>query len=288
MTMKTLLAPVSAADVSRSTLDVALKIARRFGAHIDVLHVRPDPRGLVPYTGEGMDGSMIEEIMDVTEREGGERAAQTKALFDAFAAENSIEVTAEPAAGEAVTMSWQTEVGREDETVAIRGRLYDLIVVGRPLKDAALPSPITLEAALLDTGRPIVVAPPDSPATLGQSVAIAWEASPEATRAIADAMPILEQAETITILAPAVGQVAPIDPEELVRQLGWHGVAARVQPFEAAVTELGAAFLEQAASAGADMLIKGAYSQSRLRQLILGGRTRHILANTTIPVLLAH
>jgi nucleotide-binding universal stress UspA family protein len=288
MTIKTLLAPVSAADGSRSTLDVALKIARRLGAHIDVLHVRPDPRGLVPYTGEGMDGSMIEEIMDVTEREGGERAAQTKEMFDAFAAENSVRVTAEPASGEEVSISWHTEVGREDEIVAIRGRLYDLIVVGRPLKDAALPSPITLEAALLDTGRPIVVAPPEPPAQLGQSVAIAWEGSPEAARAIADAMPILEQAEKITILAPANGQVAPIAPEELVRQLGWHGVGSSVQPFDASVTELGAAFLEQSAAAGADTLIKGAYSQSRLRQLILGGRTRHILANTTIPVLLSH
>ncbi len=288
MTIKTLLAPVSAADVSRSTLEVALAVASRVGAHIDVMHVRPDPRGLVPYTGEGMDGSMIEEIMDVTEREGGERAAQTKELFDAFAAEKSVTVTAEPAAGDDVTISWHTDVGREDEIVAIRGRLYDLIVVGRPLKDAALPSPITLEAALLDTGRPIIVAPPEAPATLGTSIAIAWEGSPEAARAIADAMPLLEQAETITILAPANGQVAPIDPEDLVRQLGWHGVSARVQPFDAAVTELGAAFLDQCAQAGADMLIKGAYSQSRLRQLILGGRTRHILANTTIPVLLAH
>ena len=101
-------------------------------------------------------------------------------------------------------------------------------------------------------------------------------------------MPILEQADSVTILAPSDGQVAPIDPEELVRQLGWHGVASRVHPFDATVTELGAAFLAQSAAAGADMLVKGAYSQSRLRQLILGGRTRHILANTTIPVLLAH
>ena len=288
MAIKTLLAPVSAADVSRSTLDVALKIARRVGAHIDVLHVRPDPRGLVPYTGEGMDGSMIEEIMDVTEREGGERAAQTKEMFDAFAAENSVSVTDEPASGDEVTISWHSDIGREDEIVAIRGRLYDLIVVGRPLKDAALPSPITLEAALLDTGRPIVVAPPTAPAALGRSIAIAWEGSPEAARAIADAMPFLEQAETITILAPANGQVAPLEPEELVRQLAWHGVSSRVQPFDASITELGAAFLEQSATAGADTLVKGAYSQSRLRQLILGGRTRHILANTTIPVLLAH
>ena len=288
MTIKTLLAPVSAAEVGRSTLGVALQFARYFGAHIDVLHVRPDPRGLVPYTGEGMDGSMIEEIMDVTEREGGERAAQSKEMFNAFAAENSLQVTAEPASDEEVTASWHTDVGREDEIVAIRGRLYDLIVVGRPLKDAALPSPITLEAALLDTGRPIIVAPPDPLAQLGKSIAIAWEGSPESARAIADAMPILEQAESVTILAPSDGQVAPIDPEELVRQLGWHGVTSRVHPFDASVTELGAAFLAQSAATGADMLVKGAYSQSRLRQLILGGRTRHILANTTIPVLLAH
>jgi len=288
MTIKTLLAPVSAAEVGRSTLDVALQFARLFGAHIDVLHVRPDPRGLVPYTGEGMDGSMIEEIMDVTEREGGERAVQSKEMFNAFAAENSVQVTTEPASGDEVTASWHTDVGREDEIVAIRGRLYDLIVVGRPLKDAALPSPITLEAALLDTGRPIIVAPPDSVSQLGKSIAIAWEGSPESARAIADAMPILEEADSVTILAPSDGQVAPIDPEELVRQLGWHGVTSRVYPFDASVTELGAAFLAQSAAVGADMLVKGAYSQSRLRQLILGGRTRHILANTTIPVLLAH
>ena len=288
MAIKTLLAPISAADGGRSTLDVGLQFARYFGAHIDVLHVRPDPRGLVPYTGEGMDGSMIEEIMDVTEREGDERAAQSKEVFDAFASENSVQVTTEPASGDEVTASWHTDVGREDEIVAIRGRLYDLIVVGRPLKDAALPSPITLEAALLDTGRPIIVAPPEPAAQLGKSIAIAWEGSPESARAIADAMPILEQAESVTILAPSDGRVAPIDPKELVRQLGWHGVTSRVHSFDASVTELGAAFLAHSAAAGADTLIKGAYSQSRLRQLILGGRTRHILANTTIPVLLAH
>ena len=140
----------------------------------------------------------------------------------------------------------------------------------------------------MDTGRPIIVAPPEPAAQLGKSIAIAWEGSPESARAIADAMPILEQAESVTILAPSGGQVAPIDPEELVRQLGWHGVTSRLLPFDASVTELGAAFLAQSAAAGADMLVKGAYSQSRLRQLILGGRTRHILANTTIPVLLAH
>ena len=157
MSFKTILVPVSSPDASRSTLDTALDVAKRWGSHLEVMHVRADPRGLVPYTGEGMDGSMIEEIMDVTEREGGDRAIQTKAMFDAFCAEHSLTISDKPIPGNGVTVSWREETGREDEVVALRGRLYDLIVVGRPIADAPLPSPITLEAALHDTGRPLLL-----------------------------------------------------------------------------------------------------------------------------------
>ncbi len=288
MRYRTVLAPISAPEVGASILATAFQLARAFYAHVDVLHVRPDPRGLVPYTGEGMDGSMIEEIMDVTEREGGEREIRTREMFDGFAAENGIRVADQPDEGPGVSMSWNSAVGREDEVVATRGRIYDIIAVGRPVKDAPLPSPITLEAALLDTGRPILVAPPEAGEGLGKSIAIAWEGSPEAARAIADAIPLLEKAEKVTVLSAKAAQVAPIDAEDLRRRLAWHGIEVAIQNFEAHPSELGAAFLEQSAEAGADLLIKGAYSQSRLRQLILGGRTRHILAHAGIPVLLSH
>ena len=288
MTIKTILALVSDAEASQSTLETALQLARRCDAHIEALHVRADPLGLVPYTGEGGAGSMLGEIMEATEREGGERAAKSSEMFDSFCAERSLDVTETPIEGDGVSISWREEVGREDRVVAMRGRLFNLIVVGRPVKGAALPSLITLEAALLETGRPIVVAPPVSTPDTATRVAIAWEASPEAARAIADAIPLMEKAASVTVLEAEAGQVAAIDAQELVARLAWHGVKATVHPFDASVTELGAAFLAAAGEVNADLLIKGAYSQSRLRQLILGGRTRHILANTTIPVLLAH
>ena len=288
MRYRTVLAPIGAPEVGLSILQTSLHLAQAFDAHIDVLHVRPDPRGLVPYTGEGMDGSMIEEIMDVTEREGGEREARSREMFDKFAAEHGLRVADEPETGPGVSISWQSTVGREDEVVATRGRIYDIVAVGRPVKDAALPSPITLEAALLDTGRPILVAPPVAGDGFGKSVAIAWEGSPEAARAIADAIPLLEKADRVTVLSAKAAQVAPIDADDLRRRLAWHGVACEIQSFEATASELGAAFLDQSAKADADLLIKGAYSQSRLRQLILGGRTRHILAHAEIPVLLSH
>ncbi len=288
MRYRTLLVPVSAPDISRPVLETALHLARRFDAHIDVLHVRPDPRGLVPYTGEGMDGSMIEEIMEVTEREGSDRAVRSREMFDDFVSDTGLRVVEEPDETAGVTLAWRTLVGREDEAVAVEGRLYDMVVVGRPTKDAALPSPITLEAALLDTGRPVLVAPPQTAASMGRTVAIAWEGSPEAARAIADAIPLLEQAESVHILSTEAAQVSPVNPESLQRRLAWHGIGARIVHFESTASELGAAFLAQSATVGADLLIKGAYSQSRLRQFILGGRTRHILAHAEIPVLLAH
>ena len=288
MRYRTVLAPISAPEIGNAVLATALRLARAFDAHIDVLHVRPDPRGLVPYTGEGMDGSMIEEIMDVTEREGGEREVRSREMFDNFAAENDIRVDDEPGDGSGVSMSWTSTVGREDEVVATRGRIYDIVAVGRPVKDAALPSPITLEAALLDTGRPILVAPPEPVEDLGRSIAIAWEGSPEAARAIADAIPLLEKADRVTILSAKAAQVSPIDAEDLKHRLAWHGIEGAIQSFESPASELGAAFLDQASKADADLLIKGAYSQSRLRQLILGGRTRHILSHARIPVLLSH
>ena len=287
MSFKTILVPISCPEASTSMLATALQVARRWGAHLEIMHVRADPRGLVPYTGEGMDGSMIEEIMDVTEREGGERAVETKAMFDAFCAEHSLTISDTPIADAGVTVSWRQESGREDEVVALRGRLYDLIVVGRPVANAPLPSPITLEAALHDTGRPILVTPPSPTADCGKHIAIAWEASPEAARTIAVSIQVLVEAEKVTVLDPKLPQPLPLESADLVDRLHWHGVDAEVHAFEVSSTEVGAAFLTHAASVGADMLVKGAYSQSRLRQMVLGGRTRHILNNATIPTLLA-
>ena len=288
MTVKSILVPLSAAEFAGATLETAYHIARRFGAHMDVLHVRSDPRSLVPYTGEGMDGSMIEEIMEVTEREGGDRASRTRRAFDEFCAARSLVAADTPRPDAGVTVTWREELGREDEVVALSGRMYDLIVMGRPVRDSALPSPITLEAAILDTGRPVLVAPPVALPESGNRIAIAWEASPEAARAIADAMPLLKQAEKVTVMVAHVLASDPPGPNALLSYLTWHDVRADLHRFESSLGDLGAAYLADARKVQANLLIKGAYSQSRLRQMIFGGRTKHILAATEVPVLLSH
>jgi nucleotide-binding universal stress UspA family protein len=91
----------------------------------------------------------------------------------------------------------------------------------------------------------------------------------------------------VTVLDPQLPQPLPLASADLVDRLRWHGVDAKIHAFDVSPTEVGGAFLKHAAAVGADMLVKGAYSQSRLRQMVLGGRTRHILNNATIPTLLA-
>jgi len=286
MTIKTILSCVSSEDSGKTVLEAAGQLAKDHDAHVEVLHVRADPRGLVPYTGEGMDGSMIEEIMEVTEKEGGERAVAVRAMFDSFCASSGIAIADQPGSVSGPSICWREENGREDEIVAIRGRLFDIIACGRPVRDSALPSPITLEAALLDTGRPILIAPPTLPASMGKHIAVAWESSPEATHAISAAMPLLAKAEKVTLLASDPIEPPDIPPEDGVTRLAWGGIKAEIVRFDVNEDEIGRAYLKHAGEVGADMLVKGAYSRSRVRQMILGGRTRHIIANTEIPTFL--
>jgi len=284
--IRTILACVSSSDSGQPLLETVGRIAKKFDSHVEVLHVRADPRGLVPYTGEGMDGSMIEEIMEVTEKEGSERADNTKRIFDEFSQTSGLRVLDKPDGGTGPTICWREESGREDEIISIRGRLFDVVAVGRPLKNSALPSPITLEAALLDTGRPTLVVPPKVLTETGQHVAVAWESSPEAAHALGAAIPILEKANNVTLLSADPVEPPSIPPEEGISRLAWSGINASIRRFDTNEYEIGAAYLKYAAEVQADLLIKGAYSRSRVRQMILGGRTRHIITSTEIPVLL--
>ena len=242
MATKTILACVSSEESGHSILDAAGRLAKEHDAHIEVLHVRADPRGLVPYTGEGMDGSMIEEIMEVTEKEGGERSVRVKAQFDAFCQSSGIAIADTPGTVSGPTICWREENGREDEIVAIRGRLFDIIACGRPVK--------------------------------------------EATHAISASMPLLAKAGKVTLLAADPIESPDIPPEDGATRLAWGGIKAEVLRFDVNADEIGRAYLKHAREIGADMLVKGAYSRSRVRQMILGGRTRHIIANTEIPTFL--
>lgn len=285
---KTILVPVSDRETGAVPLEAACLIGRVFSSHVTALHVRNDPASAVPLVGEGMSGAMVEEMMAVAEQQATERALAARQLFDGICARQGVTTVGAQPAGEQLSAVWVDEVGREEEQVAWRGRLADLIVVGRPQPDRETPSLMTLNAALMESGRPLLLAPALTPAAIGQTVAIAWNGSAEAGRAVAAAMPFLHRAANVVILSVKEdGAHGPAGPSELANYLSWHGIRATPHVFTAS-GHTGDALLREAGAMGADLLVMGAYTHSRLRQLILGGVTKSVISHAAIPVMLCH
>jgi nucleotide-binding universal stress UspA family protein len=162
-------------------------------------------------------------------------------------------------------------------------------VLARPGDEWQSPSMVTLESALFESGRPVLISPPTSPHTLATNVLIAWNCSTEQARTMADAMPLLRLAERITICTVEGATVAGPSGEQMARSLKLNGINAEPITLKpAGKRNAGETLLAKAGELGCDLIIKGAYTQSRLRQMIFGGTTRHILANAKLPVLMAH
>ena len=144
----------------------------------------------------------------------------------------------------------------------------------------------TLEAVLFESGRPILMAPPSPPKSLAQTVIIHWNASTEVSRAISMAMPILRKAKRVIVLIVEGNMVPGPAVQDAVSHLRAHDVAATEKTIVTRGQRPGVALLAEAQSQGADLLIKGAYTQNRLRQMIFGGATQHVIAAAELPVLL--
>lgn len=287
MAIKKILVPMSDTKTGTSALSAAIALARAYDSHIDVLHVRPDPRAAaMAYMGEPMSAAMIEELMESQEKRTAAEAAKVRKAFDENCAKAKIAVDGKAAGPGRISAAFHDETGSEDEELSIAGRVSDLVVFARPQGQLAAPQRLTLEAALMDTGRPLLVVPPKAPAKIGSSVAIAWNGSTQASRAVAMAMDFLVGAQSVTILTAKENGVGA-RPEDLRDYLDWHGIKAKIVSV-AAKGDAGKALLAAAAKAGADLMVMGAYGHSRVRELVLGGVTKHVLQATTIPTLLAH
>ncbi len=142
-----------------------------------------------------------------------------------------------------------------------------------------------LEVALLQTGQPVFIVPPQSQERVASKIAIGWNASAEAARAVAAAMPCLTVADAVTIL---ISPKRAASAKDLAGHLVWHGVKASVRQFRVGTRSVGETLLAEARALKADLLVIGGYSHVRARELLFGGVTRHILAATEIPVMMAH
>ena len=282
--MKSILAVVADGNAG-PVLTTALTVARHFSGHVVGLHAVTTEYAVV-FGGE-MGFSISSEVDRTLEREGQDRRDQARKVFrETMAAENVTIGTASP--GESgPTAEWREEEGRQNAVVGALGRVFDLIVVEQPAKLASL-TEATLEDALFESGRPVLMAPARRTTEIGGTISIAWNGSTETARTVAFAMPFLKKAKDVQVVSVEGGMTPGPSAEDLSRSLSRHGMPVSWRHVAAKGRTPGEIYLTEAQEAGADLLIKGAYTQSRLRQMIFGGATRHIIMEATMPVLLAH
>jgi nucleotide-binding universal stress UspA family protein len=285
MAIRKLLLPLTGTAAGEAALLTSLTVARLWGAHVLALHVRVDSRDVAPLAGAGLSGAMIEEMMSATEKESGHRAQAVRLMFDRFVAANAVAL-GEPHARSGPSASFAAVTGREEDIVAQQARLADLTVVPHPEAGEDVSSSDALHAVLFDSGRPVLISPQVPLLSIGTRICIGWNGTAESASAVSAALPWLQRAEAVRILsAEGYQRRGPAAPE-LAAYLALHGIDAEVEVFRARSGGAGAGLLAAARDFGCDLLTMGAYSHSRLRQLILGGVTRHVLENADLPVMM--
>lgn len=286
--MKTILVPVERHALIDSVLETAHALAVTFDSYVEGFALTHDFSPFVP-----ADTFSATAVYSADPGRDDETARACRTLFEDFMRARGVPATRGEAAirGTATGLAYGwTEAGSNagDSFAGTYGRVFDIVVVGRPGGDDDAPRMGTLEAALFETGRPILIAPPSPTATLGENILIAWNGSPETARTVAFAKPLLRRARHVTVLALEGGTTPGPTGEQLGRHLLMNGLPCEVRHVRPGADARGPAILEEAGARGCDLVIKGAYTQSRLRQMIFGGATRHIIAETTLPVLMAH
>jgi nucleotide-binding universal stress UspA family protein len=285
--IKTILVAATGSAADTATLEAALAIARPFDAHLDVLHVRLDAVGTaVAMTTDSGSGALTAGLLERLEQDARAREKQAHDIFARFCADAGITEASTPALGAAVSAEWHAETGAEPRWMATYGTAADLIVARRGGGEDAV-GRSTLEAVLLECGRPVLIpAASPLPATF-ERIAIAWKPTPQAARAAAFAMPFLRRANELLVVTVDEAAEATHDAERLVRNLAWRGLAAKAERLTPGPE--GAAPSLLAGIAGrADLMVMGGYGHSRLRELVFGGFTQHMLADAPLPVLIAH
>jgi nucleotide-binding universal stress UspA family protein len=276
MSYKTILVHIDPGKRGSVRLEVAIRLARQHDAHLVALHALA-PFEPPSYVAAEMGPAIIEAQRLVAATD----MARTEAEF-----------TKQVTAAGLRNVEWRTAV--EDPVVAmtLHARYADLVVIGQT--DASDSSQVPAdfpERLVLAAGRPVLILPSvGSFASVGKRILVAWSQSREATRAVTDAIPFLQLADTVHVMVvnPKAGEHGAVAGADIGLYLARHGVRVEVKADHGAEIDVGNELLSRAADLDADLIVMGGYGHSRLKEWVLGGATRTILESMTTPVLMSH
>lgn len=286
MMIRSMLVCVSGGAAGEGAIEVGCQLARRFDAHLEGFHVKADPRDLFTYAGGGwgtpLSGDWIEQLQEQA------TAIATKAqeAFTAASIRHGLPLVEAPRLS-GPSAAWREEIGYAPSSVSSRARFFDLVVLGRSERVVHQPHTDTVEETLVQSGRPVLLAPTRPLAKLGEAVAFGWNGSTAAVRVLSAALPILAAAQTTFVIT--VGDRHRESAGSVVEYLGWHGIAAVHRPVsQPEGVGSGEQLLATARDEGADLIVMGGYGHTPWREAIFGGATREVIGTSRLPVLLSH
>jgi len=279
--MKTILVPTQNVPAMKSTLEAAVLLAQRTGAYIEGV---PLWLGVPEFVATELASSFSMETYRARREE---ETAEARQLFETFMQEHG--VAAAKTTPDRPWFSWFAEVPPGESLVGSHGRVFDVIVMSRPDAEMASPHNRAIESGLFESGRPVLLTPPTAPKQIATNIMIHWNGSTEQARTNALAMPLLRLAKRVTVLTVIGGQNVPGPSADQVRKhLRYNGIAAEPMDIQLEGRSTGEAVLAAAKAQGCDLLVKGAFTRTRLRQMIFGGVTSHIMRHADLPLLMAH
>jgi nucleotide-binding universal stress UspA family protein len=279
MALKDILVHIDEGRHCQARLDAAIALASGHDAHLIGLYVltRPNVPG---YIQAQIPADVLRHQVKVIE----DAATAAKTMFEDRVQRAGIN-------GE-----WRCEEGQTVPVVSLHGRYADVVIVGQRDRsgDEGVDDPSMPDQLILSIGRPVLVVPHGGEfPVIGERVLVAWDASRLATRAVNDALPLLEKAREVIVMAinPKTGEQeghGEIPSADICLHLARHGIRAEAQHHYSDDLGAGALLLSRAVDEGIDLIVCGAYGHARWRELVLGGVTRHLLTHMTVPVLMSH
>lgn len=287
MALKDLLLYLDPANRSPAHVRLAVDLARRHGSSITALYVREwTPEQLAHRKTAELAGQSLRELgalNEAVESSLGQSALEARAALERLAAQHG------------VPTQWRA-IEDEPRTVLPQyARYADLCILGAETPAGSTAGGYRFsEEMLFVAGRPVLLVPNVAPSgTLGAHVAIAWNSSRSAARALNDAMPVLEASESTTVItvnpSESIEARGGLPVAHLLEHLRRHGISARlVELSDVPAEAVAAALQEKASAAGADLLVAGAHGHTWLREVLLGSVTRDLLADVKLPLMMSH
>jgi nucleotide-binding universal stress UspA family protein len=267
MAYRTILVEVADDRELEPRLHLARSLADRFDAVLIGMHVMPTP--FVPASYGEATAYLGPELLEVQRKANRESAKRIRTVFRTVC-------------GEGARTIWQEAEGDRGQLLAEAAHTTDL-VLARHAKAGGADMPDVLDQLVTAAGIPVLGLPTNAPDELGRTVLIGWNGTREAARAVHEALPFLCSAERVVLYA--VGKEPARNLEAAAAMLKRQGAAVEAQAIDQPDGDAGEVLLAQAAALGADLLVMGTYGHARLRELVFGGATRHVLRAATLPVL---